>query len=95
MKEYENMSSQKNIYIYISGEVVNDVFSTMTITTFRCAIPQNVLILNERQIINCLLHMFWSISKIDVDSVERRHMFFPEMAKTFITDNKEYAYVSG
>ena len=82
------MSGRKNVYIYISGEVVDDVFSTMTITTFRCAIPHNVLLLNERQRSNCLLQMFWSISTIDVDSVERRHTSFPEMAKTFITENK-------
>ena len=76
------------------GEIVDDVFLTMTITTFRCAIPQNVLILTERLRINCLLQILWTISTIDVDSVERRHGSFTEMAKTFITDNKEYAYVS-
>ena len=59
------MSGQKNIYIYISGEVVDDVFSTMKTTNFRS-----------------------TISRIDVDSVDRRHTRFPEMAKTFITDNK-------
>ena len=66
------MSGQKNVYIYICGEFVDDVFSTMTITNFRCP-----------------------ISTIDADSVDRRHMSFPEMTKTFITDNKEYGYVSG
>ena len=58
LKEYENMLGRKNVYIYISGEVVDDVFSTMTITTFRCTIPQNVLLKNERQRINYLLQMF-------------------------------------
>ena len=56
----------------ICSEVVDDVFSTMTITTFRCP-----------------------ISTIDADSIDIRHVSFPEMTKTFITDNKEYAYVSG
>ena len=57
---------------FICGELVDEVFSTMTITTFKCP-----------------------ISTIDADSVDRRHTSFPEMTKTFITNSKEYAYVSG
>ena len=47
----------------ICDEVGDEVFSTMTITTFRCP-----------------------ISTIDADSVDRRHMYFPEIIKTFIID---------
>ena len=83
-KEYDNISGRKNVYIYVFGEVVDDVFSTMTITTFRCTIAQNVLLLNERARSNCLLQILWNISTIDVDSVERRHRYFAKMAKTFI-----------
>ena len=67
----------------------------MTITTFKCTIPQNVLLLTERVRSNCLVQILWTISTIDVDSIERRHGSFVEMPKTFIIDNKEYAYVLG
>ena len=78
-KEYENISGWKNVYIYVSSEVVDYVFSTMTITTSRCTISHNVLLLTERVRSNCLLQILWTISTIDADLVERRHNPFAEI----------------
>ena len=78
-KEYENISSRKNVYIYVSSELVDYVFSTMRVTTFRFAI----------------LHIVWTIWTIDGDLVDRIHNSFADWVKTFITENKEYVYVSG
>ena len=51
----------------------------MTITNFRRAIPQKVSVLTERVRSNCLLQILWTISTIDVGSVERRHRSFAEV----------------
>ena len=64
-------------YIFIYPyEIVDYVFSTMTITTFRRAIPQKVSVLTKRVRSNCLLQILWTISTIDVASIERRQRYF-------------------
>ena len=61
------------------GEVVNEMSSTITFTTFRRAVPQNVFVLTERVKRNSLFQILWAISARDVASVERRHRSFAEM----------------
>ena len=78
-KEYAYVSGGTNLYIYVSSEVADYVFSTIIITTFRRVIPQNVSIITERVRSNCFLQILWTISKIDVDSIERIHRSFVEM----------------
>ena len=59
-------------------EVVDYVFSTMTITTFRCAAPHKVSVLTNRVRSNFLLQILYTISSSDV-LVERRHRSFAEI----------------
>ena len=67
-------------YIFkCSSEIVDYVFSTMTITNFRHEIPQKVSVLTERVRSNSLLYILWTISTIDVASVERKHRSFAEI----------------
>ena len=61
------------------SEIIDYVFSTMTITTFRCAILQKVSVLTERVRSNFLLQILCTISSTDVVSVERRHRTFEEI----------------
>ena len=70
---------EKTYIFKCSSEIADYVFSTMTITTFRRKIAQKVSVLTKRVRSNCLLQILWTISTIDVASVERRHMSFVEM----------------
>ena len=61
------------------SEISDYVFSTMTITTFRHAISQKVFVLTERVRSNYLLQILWTISTIDVASIERIQRSFVEI----------------
>ena len=78
-KEYAYVSGWKKLYIYVSSEVADDVFLTITITTFRRAFLENVFVLIERVRSNCFLQILWTISAIDVYSVSRRQRYFAEI----------------
>ena len=79
-----------NLYIYVSSEVADDVFSTITITNFRRVFPENVFVLIERVRSNCFLQILWTISAIDIDSVVRRQRYFAEMPMIwFVASSKE------
>ena len=80
---------EKTYIFKCPSEISHYVFSTMTITTFRRAIPQKVFVLTERVRSNCLLQILWAISTIDVASTERRHRYFAEMPMSwFATSSK-------
>ena len=72
-------------YIFMCPyEIVVYVFSTMTITTFRRATPQKVFFLTERVRSNFLLQILWTISSIDVVSVESRDRYFAEIPMSWL-----------
>ena len=77
-------------YIFMCpSEIFVYVFSNMTITTFRCATPQKVYVLTKIVRSNFLLQILWTISSIDVVSVERRDRSFAEIPMSwFATSSK-------
>ena len=77
-------------YIFMCPfEIFVYVFSTMEITTFRHASPQKVSVLIERVRSDFLLQILWSISSINVVSVERRDRSFAEIPMSwFATSSK-------
>ena len=78
----------EKMYIFMCpSEIAVYVFSTMTITTFRCATPQKVYVLTERVRSIFLLQILCTISSSDVVSVGRRHRYFTEIPMRAASSN--------
>ena len=68
----------EKMYIFMCpSKIAIYVFSTMTVTTFKC--PYKISVLIERVGSDILLQILWTISSIDVVSVERRDKSFAKI----------------
>ena len=77
-------------YIFMCpSEISIYVFSTMTITNFKSATLQKVFVLTERVRSNFLLQILWTISTMDIVSIERRDKYFAKIPMSwFVASSK-------